>query len=410
MKRIYLDYAATTPTHPEVVAAMQPYFSEKFGNPSSLHAFGQEARSAVERAREQVAKLIGAQPEEIVFTSGGTEANNFAVHGVAYANKEKGPSTPSMGLGTSPLRTSNHIITSTIEHHAVLEPCKFLETQGFKVTYLPVDKYGLVNPKDVKKALTNKTILVSIMHANNEIGTIQSIEEISKIIKGKLGTGKRQLYFHTDAVQTVGSMPVDVNKLGVDLLSLSAHKLYGPKGVGALYIRKGTRMESFIKGGGQERHRRASTENVPGIVGLGVAAELALRELDSRQKHLTPLRDKLIKGIQNKILEVVLNGHPDKRLPKNVNLSVKYVEGESMLLNLDLEGIAASTGSACSSGTTEPSHVLTAIGLPVDLGQGSIRFSLGRLTTEDDINYVLDVFPRIVDKLRKMSPTYKAPR
>ena len=384
MKRIYLDYAATTPTHPEVVAAMQPYFSEKFGNPSSLHAFGQEARSAVEQAREQVAKLINARPEEIVFTSSGTEANNFVLHGISFANKDKG----------------NHIITSQIEHHAILEPCHFLEKQGFNVTYLPVDKYGLVNPKDVEKALTDKTILVSIMHANNEIGTIQPIEEISEIIREKT-------YFHTDAVQTVGSIPVDVNKLGVDLLSLSGHKLYGPKGVGALYIKKGTRMESFIKGGGQERNRRASTENVPGIVGLGKAAELARKELNSRQKHLTELRDKLIKGVKNKIPEVVLNGHPELRLPKNVNLSVKYVEGESMLLNLDLEGVAASTGSACSSGSTEPSHVLKAIGLAPDLAQGSIRFSLGRLTTEDDINYVLDVFVKIVDKLRKMSPIYK---
>ncbi|MBU1027007.1 MAG: cysteine desulfurase NifS [Candidatus Margulisbacteria bacterium] len=384
MKRIYLDYAATTPTHPEVVAAMQPYFSEKFGNPSSLHAFGQEARSAVEQAREQVAKLINARPEEIVFTSSGTEANNFVLHGISFANKDKG----------------NHIITSQIEHHAILEPCHFLEKQGFNATYLPVDKYGLVNPKDVEKALTDKTILVSIMHANNEIGTIQPIEEISEIIREKT-------YFHTDAVQTVGSIPVDVNKLGVDLLSLSGHKLYGPKGVGALYIKKGTRMESFIKGGGQERNRRASTENVPGIVGLGKAAELARKELNSRQKHLTELRDKLIKGVKNKIPEVVLNGHPELRLPKNVNLSVKYVEGESMLLNLDLEGVAASTGSACSSGSTEPSHVLKAIGLAPDLAQGSIRFSLGRLTTEDDINYVLDVFVKIVDKLRKMSPIYK---
>ena len=385
MKRIYLDYAATTPTHPDVLAEMQPFFSEKYGNPSSIHSFGQEAKAATEKAREQVSGLIGSKPEEIVFTSGGSESNNAALHGIAYANQNKG----------------NHIITSAIEHHAVLEPCKFLEKQGFKITYLPVDKYGLVDPEDVRKAITDKTILVSIMHANNEIGTIEPIAEISKVVKAK------GVYFHTDAVQTVGQMEVDVTKLGVDLLSLSAHKFYGPKGVGALYIRKGTRIVPFMRGGAQERNRRASTENVPGIVGLGKACALAKKEMKSRTEHLLVLRDKLIQGITAKISEVTLNGHPEKRVAKNVNFSIKYIEGESMLLNLDMEGIAASTGSACTSGSLEPSHVMMALGVPHEVAHGSIRFTLGRLTTEVDINRVLEVFPRIVEKLRAMSPLYK---
>ncbi len=393
MKQIYLDYAATTPTHPDVLTAMLPYFSEKFGNPSSIYALGQESKTAVEKARQSLAKLINCRPEEIVFTSGGTEANNFALNGIASANSNKGPSTT--------LRTGNHIITTKIEHHAIIEPCEFLEKHGFTVTYLPVDKDGLVNPEDVKKAITDKTILVSIMLANNEVGTIQPIAEIAKITKEK------GIYFHTDAVQAVGQIEIDVQKLGVDLLSLSSHKFYGPKGVGALYIRKGTRIQPFMRGGGQEKRRRASTENVPGIVGLGAAAALALPDIQNRIDHLIPLRDKLIKGIQEKIPEVKLNGHPTKRLPKNVNFSIKYIEGESMLLNLDMLGVAASTGSACSSGSLEPSHVLLAMGLNHETSHGSIRFSLGRLTTEADIDYVLKVFPEIVDKLRKMSPLYK---
>lgn len=390
MKRIYLDHAATTPTHPEVLAEMRPYFSERFGNPSSIHSFGQEARAAVEKAREQVAGLIGGSVQEIVFTSGGTESDNFALHGALIANMSKG----------------DHIITSAIEHHAVLETCKFLEKHGAQVTYLPVDKYGLVDPQDVGKAITDKTILVSVMHANNEIGTIEPIEEISKILNDRRGTKDegRKIYFHTDAVQTVGGIPVDVNKLGVDLLSISSHKLYGPKGVGALYIKKGTRIAPFLRGGGQERNRRATTENVPGIVGFGKACELARLELDARIKHLLPLRDKLLKGIMARIPDVLLNGHPDKRLPKNVDVTVKYVEGESMLLNLDMAGIAVSTGSACSSGSLEPSHVLIATGISPELAHGSVRFTLGRSTTEADIDYVLEVFPKIVEKLRKMSP------
>ena len=385
MNRIYMDYAATTPAHPDVVKAMQPFYGEVFGNPSSLHSFGQEAKAAVEEAREKVAKLINAKPDEIVFTSGGTESDNFALKGVAYANRNKG----------------NHIITSAIEHHAITETAGFLKKQGFDVTFLPVDDYGIVNPEDVRKAITDKTVLVSIMHANNEIGTIEPIEEIGKI------TREKGVYFHSDAVQTAGAIPVDVNKMNVDLLSISAHKLYGPKGVGCLYIRKGTKMVPFMHGGGQERNRRGSTENVPGIVGFGVAAELAVTEMDVRAQHVAPLRDRLIKGLQDKIENAILNGHPTNRLPNNVNMCFEFVEGESMLLNLDMEGIAASTGSACSSATLEPSHVLLAIGRPHAIAHGSIRFTLGRLTTEQDVDTVLDVFPKIVDKLRKMSPLYK---
>ncbi len=384
-KRIYLDHAATTPEHPEVVSAMAPYFSEIFGNPSSIHSFGQEARAAVESAREKIAALINAKKEEIVFTSGGTEADNFAIKGVAFANSKKG----------------DHIITTPIEHHAVTEPCQFMKTLGYRVTYLPVDQYGTVSPEDVKKAITDKTILVSVMHANNEIGTIQPIEEIGKITK------EAGVYFHSDAVQTAGAIPVDVEKMSVDLLSISAHKLYGPKGIGCLYIRKGTKIVPFMHGGGQEKNRRGSTENVPGIVGFGKAAELAIKELDERQQHLIPLRDRLIKGLQEKIDNALLNGHPTKRLPNNVSMCFEFIEGESMLLNLDMEGIAASTGSACSSATLEPSHVLLSIGRPHAIAHGSIRFSLGRMTTDRDIDTVLDVFPKIVDKLRKMSPLYK---
>lgn len=385
MGLIYMDYAATTPTDARVLGAMQPYFSDKFGNPSSIYALGRESKAAVEAAREKAAKLINAKPEEIVFTSGGTESNNFALNGILQANANKG----------------NHIITSKIEHHAVLEPCHFLEKYGFQVTYLNVDKNGLVDPDDVRKAITNKTVIISIMHANNEIGTIQPIAEISRIAKEK------GVHFHTDAVQTVGAVEVDVEKMGVDLLSASAHKLYGPKGVGALYIRKGTKIFPFIRGGGQERNRRASTENVPGIVGFGKAAEIAKAEMNERDAHIVPLRDKLLKGIMEKIPEVVLNGHPERRLTKNINVSIKYIEGESMLLNLDMEGICASTGSACSSGTLDPSHVLLAIGLSHEMAHGSIRFTLGKENTEAEVDYVLDVFPKIVEKLRKMSPLYK---
>jgi cysteine desulfurase len=380
-----LDYAATTPTHPEVMKAMLPYFTESFGNPSSIHSYGQEAKDAIERARNKVAALIGAKSEEIVFTGSGTEADNFAVKGVALSRQAKG----------------NHVITSSIEHHAVLETCKFLEKQGFSVTYLPVDGYGMVDPNDVKKAITKKTILVSIMHANNECGTIEPVAQIGNIAR------EAEIYFHTDAVQTVGHIPLDVNKLNVDLLSISAHKLYGPKGVGALYIRKGTRISSFMHGGNQERGRRASTENVPGIVGFGKAAEIAQQEMLEEAQKLTALRDRLIEGILRGIEYTQLNGHPVKRLPNNVNVSINYVEGESILLNLDLDGICASTGSACSSEDLEPSHVLVAMGLPHLQAHSSLRFTLGKWTTEEETNKVLEVLPGIVSKLRAMSPLMK---
>jgi len=388
MRRIYLDYAATTPTHPEVVKAMLPYFTEGFGNPSSIYSYGQEAKGALEEARDKVAALIGARDEEIVFTSGGTEADNFAIKGVAYANESKG----------------NHVITSSIEHHAVIETCKFLERRGYRVTYLPVDEYGLVDPGDVKKAITDKTILISVMHANNEMGTMEPIAEIGRIAK------EAEIYFHTDAVQTAGHIPVDVNELGVDLLSMSAHKLYGPRGVGALYIRKGTKLLSFMHGGEQERRRRASTENIPGIVGFGKAVELAQQEMSREAKRLAYLRDQLIKGLLERLDHTRLNGHPLKRLPNNVNVSVDFVEGESMLLNLDLEGICASTGSACSSSSLEPSHVLLALGLSPEQAHGSLRFTLGKWTTEEEIGRVLEVLPRVVAKLRAMSPLLKSHR
>jgi cysteine desulfurase len=386
MRRIYLDHAATTPTHPEVVKAMLPYFTEAFGNPSSIYSYGQEARGAVEEARTKVAELIGAQNDEIVFTSGGTEADNLAVKGVAYASERKG----------------NHIITTSIEHHAVLEVCKFLEKRGFHITYLPVDKYGLANPDDVKKAITDKTILISVMHASNEVGTIEPVAEVGRIAKGA------GIYFHSDAVQTVGHIPVNVDELKVDLLSISGHKFYGPKGVGALYVRKGTKLVPLMQGGEQEKRRRASTENVPAIVGLGKAVELAAQEMSKEAERLAYLRDKLIEGLVKKIDHIGLNGHPTTRLPNNVNVSVDFVEGESMLLNLDLEGICASTGSACSSASLEPSHVLLALGLSPEQAHGSLRFTLGRENSEADIERVLEVLPGIVTKLRAMSPLLKS--
>ncbi len=384
MKNIYLDYAATTPTDPEVIEAMQPYFFNKFGNASSIHTFGQEAKKGIEDSRQKIAEFLGCETSEIVFTSGGTESNNYALKGAAFALEKKG----------------NHIITSSIEHHAITEPCKFLEKHGFLITYVKVDKYGLVDPEEVKKAITDKTILVSIMHANNEIGVIEPIAQISKVCKEK------EICFHTDAVQTVGHIPVKVNDLGVNLLSLSGHKFYGPKGVGVLYIRKGTRLETLMHGGDQERGRRGSTYNTPGIVGLGKAIELCQKNMEEEAKFQIGLRDKMIKEIQNKIPDVYLNGHPVKRLVNNVNFSIKYIEGESMLLNLDMLGIAASTGSACTSSSLEPSHVLLAIGLPHEIAHGSLRFTLGRWSKEEDVNYLLDNLPKVVSKLRAMSPLY----
>jgi cysteine desulfurase len=385
MKPIYFDYAATTPCDPEVVAAMLPYFSDRFGNPSSMHAFGQETKGAVEEARERIAAFLGAAPGEIVFTSGGTESNNMAVKGAAYARRNKG----------------NHIITSPIEHHAVLEPCHFLEKDGFEITILPVDGDGRVDPDDVRRAITDKTILISIMHANNEIGTVQPIAEIGRIAK------ERGIYFHTDAVQTLGHLPFTVADLQVDLLSASAHKLYGPKGVGLLYVRKGTRLTPFMHGGEQENRRRASTHNVPGIVGFGKAVEMAQGSVEKEVRDLTAFRDKLIRGFQEEMDQVKLNGHPTQRLPNNVNISVAHVEGEGMLLSLDMMGIACSTGSACSSSSLEPSHVLMAIGLPHELAHGSLRFTMGRPTTVADVDRLLEVLPPVVAKLRAMSPLYK---
>jgi len=385
MKRVYLDYAATTPTDPEVIKAMQPFLFDKFGNPSSIHSFGQEAKKALEDSREAVALFLGADASEIVFTSGGTESNNFAIFGTAFALEKKG----------------NHIVTSAIEHHAVSEPGKFLEKKGFQVTSVGVDKNGLVSPEDIKKAITDKTILISVMHANNEIGTIQPIAQIGKIAKEK------GIALHTDAVQSVGHIPVNVNELNVDLLSLSAHKFYGPKGVGALYIRKGIRINRLLHGGDQEKGRRASTSNVSGIVGMAKAIELCKEKLDEEAKFQSGLRDTLIKGLTAKIERVYLNGHSKLRLPNNINMSFEYIEGESMLLNLDMLGVAASTGSACTSSSLEPSHVLLAIGRPHDLAHGSLRFSLGRWTKKSDIDYLIEVLPAIVDKLRQMSPLYE---
>ncbi|HAX62307.1 MAG TPA: cysteine desulfurase NifS [Elusimicrobia bacterium] len=387
MKKIYLDYNATTPVHPEVLDAMLPYFKDFYGNPSSVHSFGQETRKAVEDAREKIAKFLGAEnPSEIVFTSCGTESNNFAIKGTAFANKDK----------------NCRIITSTIEHHSVIEPCEYLSKKfGVDVTYLPVDKYGIVNPDDVKKSITEKTVLISIMYANNEVGTIQPIEEIAKIAKEK------SITFHTDAVQVVGKIPFNVKKTGIDLLSLSGHKFYAPKGSGVLYVRKGTKLHPLFHGGSHEKNRRAGTENVPYIVGLAKALEIAHRDMDKESKRILALRQKLEKGILEKIKYTQINGHPEKRIYNTSNISFNYIEGEGILMSLDLEGFAASTGSACTSGTLEPSHVLSAMGVPPEKAQGSVRFSLGHYTTEKDIDKLLEILPKIVERLRSMSPLWE---
>lgn len=385
MKKIYLDHAATTPVDPEVLQAMLPYFTDSFGNPSSIHSYGRETRKTIEDARVIVAQELGAdEPREIVFTGCGSESDNLALKGIASAYKDKG----------------NHIITSSIEHHAIFDTCKYLERQGFEITYLPVDEDGLVDPQDVLKALTDRTILVSIMHANNEVGTIQPIAVIGRLLQ------ERKILFHTDAVQSVGSIPVNVNDLSVDLLSLSAHKFYGPKGVGALYIRKGTRIHSLIHGGGQERNRRAGTENIAGIVGIAKAIQLANSRLADNQSQTTYLRNYLIDNILRKIDHVRLNGHRTERLPGNINFSFQYIEGESLLLNLDLRGIAASSGSACTSGSLEPSHVLLAMGLCHEIAHGSLRITLGKSNTKEEIDHLLEVLPEIVNQLRSMSPVY----
>ncbi len=383
MRKVYLDHAATTPVHPEVLVAMLPYFRNYFGNPSSVHSFGRDARKAVDAAREAVAKAIGADPREVFFTSGGTESDNIAIQGVALARKQNG----------------KHIVTSKIEHHAVLDTCHFLESQGYDVTYLPVDETGLVSVADFEAALRPDTILVSIMHANNEMGAIQPIKEMAAIARAK------KITFHTDAVQTVGSIPVDVKDLGVDLLSFSAHKFYGPKGIGVLYIKKGTRMKPLYHGGSQERKYRPGTENHVGIVGLAKALELATEGLKSRQARIQALRDKLIAGLLA-LPEVKLNGHPTQRLPGNANVSVRYVEGESLILSLDMQGIAVSSGSACTSGSLEPSHVLLAMGLTHEEAHGSLRLTLGIDNTEEDVEYVLSAMPAVVERLRQMSPLY----
>jgi len=385
MRLVYLDHAATTPTHPEVVRAMLPYFSERYGNPSSIYQAGSEVREAIREAREKVARALGAGPEEIVFTSGGTEADNHALKGVAFrAGKERG-----------------HIITTAVEHHAVLETCHYLEKQGFEVTVLPVDSQGTVDPEEVRRAITPRTVLVSVMHANNEIGTIEPIEEISKV------TREAGVCLHVDAVQTAGALDVKVDELGVDLLAVSAHKLYGPKGVGCLYVRKGTKIHPLIHGGAQEGKRRAGTENAPGIIGFGRAMELAVAEREKRNAHLVRLRDKLIRGVLERVPDSVLNGHPTRRLPNNAHFRFRYIEGESICLNLDFLGIAASTGSACSSESLEPSHVLLALGVPHEEAHGSVRFTLGRDNTEEDVDLLLEELPGIVAKLRDMSPLYK---
>jgi len=379
---IYLDHAATTPVAPEVLEAMLPYFQEFWGNPSSIHQFGRKASEGVEYGRAAVAKLLNCTPKEVYFTSGGTEADNLAIFGAAMAREEKG----------------RHIITSNIEHHAVSHTCEALQKRGWEITYLPVDSDGLIHPEDVRQAIRPDTVLVTIMHANNEVGVIQPIAEIGAICRAA------GVWFHTDAVQTVGHIPTRVDELNVDLLSLSGHKLYGPKGVGALFIRRGVRIKPLIFGGGHERGMRSGTENVPGIVGLGRAAELAMVEMESEAVRQAQLRDKLLDGIIQRIPDSFVTGHRRQRLPNNASVIVKYIEGEAQLLRLDFAGIAASSGSACTSGSLDPSHVLLAMGVPVEFAHGSIRFSLGRGTTEAQIDYVLEQFPPIVETLRAMSP------
>lgn len=385
MRRVYLDHVATTQPLPEVVEAMMPYLRDFYGNPMSLHDVGVEAKRPCEEARGKVAALIGARPEEIIFTSCGTESNNTALKGTAWANISKG----------------KHIVATQIEHHSVLNAANALEKMGFEVTYVPVDKYGLVEPKEIEKAIRKDTVLVSVMHANNEIGTIEPVSEIARITKAK------GILLHADAVASAGNIPVNVNELNVDLLSLAANQFYGPKGIGALYIRKGVRIMPLLHGGFQERGLRAGTDNVPGIVGLGKAAELAARDLNERKEKIIPLRDKLIKGLLTGIKNVYLNGHPTNRLPGNVNISVEFVEGESMLLFLNNAGVMVASGSSCTSQALKVSHVLSAMGIEPALAQGSLLFSLGIENTTEDIDYVLEKMPSIVDTLRKMSPFYK---
>lgn len=385
MKNVYMDYAATTYVKPEVLEEMMPFFTEKYGNPSSFYGISRETKMAIDKARTRVAKALNCDLNEVYFTGGGSEADNWAIKGIASAHRKKG----------------NHIITTKVEHHAVLHTCEYLEKQGFEVTYLNVDKEGFIDLEELKNAITDKTILVSIMFANNEIGTIQPIKEIGEICR------ERKVFFHTDAVQAVGNIPIDVKEMNIDLLSLAGHKIYGPKGIGALYIRKGVRIDNLVHGGGQERARRAGTENTASIVGLGKAIELATENLEKHNEKLTALRDRLIDGLL-KVPHTRLNGpRGDKRLPGNANITFEFIEGESILLSLDFEGVCASSGSACTSGSLDPSHVLLAIGLPHELAHGSLRLTLGDGSTNEDVDYVLEVVPPIIERLRNMSPLWE---
>jgi cysteine desulfurase len=385
---VYMDHAATTPVHPQVLEEMLPYFSEHYGNPSSVYTLAQESRGAVEEARQRVADVVGASPREVVFTSGGTESDNAAIRGVAWALRQKG----------------NHIITSGVEHHAVIDTCHQMEKLGFELTVLPMDNYGMVRVEDVEKAITDKTVLVTVMMANNEMGTIEPIAEIGRLLK-EMARGKpRKVLFHTDAVQAAGALEVNVNKLGVDFLSLSAHKFYGPKGTGILYIRRAAPFLVQQSGGSQERNRRAGTENVAGIVGCGAALKLAEEQRESYVKHCTPLRDKLIKGVLAIGEGVHLTGHPTQRLPNSASFYFDDIEGESILLSLDFEGVAASSGSACTSASLEPSHVLLAMGIPAEQAHGSLRLTLGRDNSGEQVDHVLSILPGIVSRLKAMSP------
>ncbi len=382
---IYMDHNATTPLDKRILEKMLPYLKDIYSNPSSVYRFAQESKKAVEDARSLVARLLCASPDEIVFNSGGTESDNTAIKGIALMHRKKG----------------NHIITSKIEHHAVLHACEFLEKIGFEVTYLDVDEYGVIDIEQLKASIKKETILVSVMHANNEVGTIQPIEEIADICKS------HKVYFHTDAVQTVGKIKIDVGDLGVDLLSLSSHKFYGPKGVGALYVKKGTKLFPLLHGGGHEMGRRSGTENVAGIVGLGEAARLAMGESEVESKRIAVLCDRLQAGIISKIPESKVNGHSSARLANTLNVCIRHIEGESILINLDFEGICASSGSACTSGSLEPSHVLLAMGIPAEVAHGSLRLSLGKQNTDKDVDKILEVLPPIVEKLRKISPFWQ---
>ncbi len=383
MKQIYLDHNATTPVRKEALEAMMPYFAEEYGNASSVYSMGQKARQAIDEARGIIGNALGTEAADIIFTSGGTEANNFAIKGIAMANLNKG----------------RHVITSSIEHPAVLEPCRFIEKElGFDVTYLPVDKYGIVDLDKLKDAIRKDTILISIMFANNETGTIQPIKEIAKIAR------ENKIYFHTDSVQALGKLPIDVEELGIDLCSFSGHKVYGPNGIGAMYLRKGVKITPFQHGGHHERNKRAGTEDLPGIVGFAKAVEIANRDMKKNDHHLKKLTKKMWEGLNKELKEIYLNGHPENRLSSTLNISFRYIEGESMVLNFDMKGIYASTGSACTSGSLEPSHVLIAMGIPPDMAQGSVRFSFGYENLEEDVDYCLAEIPPIVEKLRKMSP------